>query len=212
MNPSICIAINVVSACMLIWCVQRVLMPYKLAILCIWVIIFNINLGFGFSICDYTYALFDSPSMLLVLLSLLYLMRVFCASIINIVPQDIVSNKWCKRLEQYLCICIFPPLLQCIWAIFGIVLYAGFFGYGFLDIYHLEFRILAFILAFLSVICYVVCPLSGFIFVLCVVGYEFKILGDMSVLSYCIDPFLWLWCVFMSFWRFCRMAVKWRRK
>ena len=199
MNLAVCVAINIVTLCGVMYfsCFVNLKPSVRYALVLVWLVLFNMPL-YEWSMCDYVYALFDVPRVMLVLISLWWLVGFMWQSL------KIQSHRY-ERLANMR---IFPPFVQCVWIIFGIVLYMGFLGFWGVDIYHLEFKILVFILCILGVIVYSVSPLSAYGLIFCMVAYQLEILGDIHIVYYYIDPFLWVGCILAVLIRICKLLIK----
>lgn len=197
-NLAISIGLNIITLAGIVWCCSKLsflshFFSSKKALLGIggvWILIFNIPF-MEWSLKDYAYALFDVPSMMFILLCLYYLMKFYIGGCVGA-----RQGFWDKSF--------FPQSVQYVWIVLGIFLYFGILGYGFVDIYHLEFRITLFILCVISIISYGLSTLTGWGIILCIIAYKMQILGQMSIWEYCIDPFLWTLCIVVALWRgFC---------
>lgn len=202
-NLAISIGLNIITLAGIVWCVSKLayfsqIFTSKKAMLgaCgAWILLFNIPF-MEWSLCDYVYALFDVPSMMLILLCLFYLAKFWLTAFM---AKDTTQGFWSKSF--------FPSSVQYMWIVLGIFLYFGalgifeILGYGFVDIYHLEFRITLFILCVISIIAYSLSVLTGWGLILCIIAYKMQILGEMSIWAYCVDTFLWVGCIVVALWR-----------
>lgn len=194
-NLTTSIGLNIITLAGIVWSLSFVLSSKKLlaGLSLAWILIFNIPF-MEWSLCDYTYALFDVPSVMLILLCLYYLAKFWFGGFVD-------------SIQAFLHKPFFPPSVQYVWIVLGIFLYFGalgifgILGYGFVDIYHLEFRITLFILCVISIISYSLNALTGWGIILCIIAYQVQILGQMSIWEYCIDPFLWVGCIVLALWR-----------
>ena len=202
-NLAISIGLNIITLAGIAWSLSFIFASKKLlaGLSLAWILIFNIPF-MEWSLCDYVYALFDVPSVMLILLCLYYLLRFWVS--------DCVRQDSKQKLQAFLHKPFFSPNVQYVWIVLGIFLYFGalgifgILGYGFVDIYHLEFRITLFILCVISIISYSLNALTGWGIILCIIAYQVQILGQMSIWEYCIDPFLWVGCIVLALWRgFC---------
>lgn len=254
MSFIVCMGINLAVLAGIVWCLHKWLLRCKLRYvlggMLVWLILFNAPISgifatsssFYVSLCGYMYALFDTPSFILILLSGIYLARFVCAmSIVRVSsPQNcIIESKHTESstiksynpkshaitsiviesniiefsathpawLYSALYMPFFPPRVQYVWIGFGLVLYMGFLGY-FVDIYHLGFKMQLFVLSILSIFSYILCARSGFLLLICMLAYGLKILGDMNIFNYCIDPFLWIGCIIAAILRFGGVLVR----
>ncbi len=212
MSIAVCIAINLTIFCALIFCLQCLTNKFIVIIAIVWLICFNVPI-YGWSACDYVYALFDVPSLMLCFLSLWWLIRFL---LMRIVVQRTATPCCTMRTDSLLIQMshfmqshhFFPPSIQYIWIGLGILVYYGFLGYGFIDIYHLEFKIQLYFLCILSLFSYSLCALAGYGLLLSILGYELQILGQMSIINYCIDPFLWIGCIIALIWRVIQTLIR----
>lgn len=199
-NLAISIGLNIITLAGIAWSLSFVFASKKLlaGLSLAWILIFNIPF-MEWSLCDYVYALFDVPSVMLILLCLYYLLGFWVG--------DCVRQDSKQKLQAFLHKPFFPPSVQYVWIVLGIFLYFGalgifgILGYGFVDIYHLEFRITLFILCVISIISYSLNALTGWGIILCIIAYQVQILGQMSIWEYCVDPFLWVGCIVLALWR-----------
>lgn len=158
-----------------------------------WITIFILLIFFlllvrfdSFSLGGYVYALLGPPSVLLVMMSIWS-------------GWQIWAHK--NRFEPF-----FDTKSKIVIFLVGAVVYAEFLGGIFsinhhlpsqIDLYWLDFYHLD---SFVQVASLWVFALIGyFVSVRLGVGlvcglFAYKILGEMGVWDYCIDPFLWLWC------------------
>ena len=140
----------------------------------------------SFSVSGYVYALLGSPSVLLVIMSIWSGWQIFERRE-NFQPFFDIKSK----------IVIF---------LVGSVVYAEFLGGIFSINYHLPSQINLYWLDFYHLDSF---TQMASLWVFAIVGYfvsarlglglvcglfAYKILGEMGVWDYCIDPFLWLWC------------------
>lgn len=186
MNLGVCIGLNIITLCAVTYCLKLVISSKKwIGVICmIWIGCFNAPL-MSWSLCAYLYALFDSPSLMLVLLCLYYLARFW------------LGKEGLAFLQQP----FFSQSVRYVWIVLGAFLYFGALGFVGFDIYHLEFKITIFILCAISLLCYALCRLAGFAMIVCMIAYKAQILGDMSIWSYYICPFLWVWCMVVALWQ-----------
>lgn len=130
--------INIIALGAIVAMFQKCKMSFIFAISIIWLFVFNMPI-FEWSLCAYAYALFDMPSMILVSLCAAWLVRfVFLRILISkdsAIHQDSYLLSLYNAMQR-----IFPPSIQYIWIFMGAIIYADF-TYGFIDIYHLEFKI-----------------------------------------------------------------------
>ncbi|MCX2716775.1 hypothetical protein OQH61_03380 [Helicobacter sp. MIT 21-1697] len=202
MSIAVCIAINLITLCALVFCLQCMRNKCIAIVAIVWLIGFNIPI-YGWSACEYVYALFDVPSLMLCFLSLWWFIAFVFARIAS--PQNTILAHISHFVRSHQ---FFPPSIQYLWIGLGALLYCGFLGYGFIDIYHLEFKIQLCFLCIVSLFSYSLCPLAGYGLLLSILGYELGILGQMSIINYCIDPFLWVCCIISLIWRVGRALVR----
>lgn len=209
-NLAINIGLNIITLAGIVWCFSKLIFlsaffgsKKAIAGACAaWILIFNIPC-MEWSLKDYAYALFDTPSMMFILLCLYYLLRFWVGGFVEQTLEDSKQDAT-QNLQAFLHKPFFPSSMQYVWIVFGSFLYFGILGYGFVDIYHLEFRITLFILCVISIISYGLSTLTGWAIILCIIAYKMQILGQMSIWEYCIDPFLWVGCIVVTLWRgFC---------
>ena len=183
------VAISIVLVWVMIFLTQKILSKCAKK----WIALF-ILLAFAlllvrfdsFSVSGYVYALLGAPSVLLVMMSIWS-------------GWQILENK--KKVEPF-----FDTKSKIVIFLAGAVVYAEFLGGIFsinyylpsqinlywLDFYHLDSFVQV---ASLWVFALVLYAINARVGVGLVCGlFAYKILGEMGVWDYCIDPFLWLWC------------------
>lgn len=208
MSIAVCVAINLIFLSACVFVLQALALRYLIS--CVFLCLFTFNLPlFGWSACAYIYALFDVPSLMLVFVCLWWLMRFVSIKTISEAQKHITPDSVLLKIPYYIrSHCFFPPNIQYTWIILGIFIYIDFLGYGFIDIYHLEFKIQIFLYLILSLIAYHFCSLAGYGLILSLLGYQLEILGQMSIFNYCIDPFLWAGCIIVLLWRLYKAMVQ----
>lgn len=211
MSISIAIAINIIALCAILYAVRCLKISAIALILATWLICFNIPF-MQWSLCAYFYALFDKPSALLVLLCVLYIMRFIVRTLqdsylarylICFTHKSRTALKMSHISRLIAQMPIFPMTLRYMWICYGFLLYMGVLGYGF-DIYHLESKIHIFVFCALGIIAYLCYHPFGYYLIFCIVAYKLHILGDGNILESCIDPFLWIGCIFTCIAYFCK--------
>lgn len=174
------------------FCAQK-LSGIKLFVLGIlWLFVFNIRFE-EWSVCEYLYALFDTPSVMLACVSGYWILSLCFQKFQN---SYFVLGYFSFSRSLILNSRFFNLPSQILWISFGVVFYLGFFGYALIDIYHLEFRIQLFIFAILALCAYFTNKKVGFAMLVALVCYKLQILDQAHLFEYCIDPFLWLLCLF----------------
>lgn len=195
------IAINIIALCGVMYVTSYLISSFyaSMFIACVWILAFNAPFS-QWSACEYFYALFDAPSFALSAISLCYLLRFFALLWLK---NERKSRRFYPRLTYlttYLCaLHIFPKPLWYIYVLCGIALYGGFLGYEIVDVYRLDFKTKLFILGFLSLLMFSLCPLSGVLLICCIIAYQLRLFGNMDIFNYCIDPFLFFGCIFALF-------------
>ena len=184
--------INIIALGAIVAMFQKCKMSFIFAISIIWLFVFNMPI-FEWSLCAYAYALFDMPSMILVSLCAAWLVRfVFLRILISkdsAIHQDSYLLSLYNAMQR-----IFPPSIQYIWIFMGAIIYADF-TYGFIDIYHLEYKIHLFLFLLLTLLCYLLCASMGYIMLFVLATYSLGILGDIALINYILDPFLFVGCI-----------------
>lgn len=210
MSIAVNLMINIIALSSCVFLLQK--LPTRLIILLslLWILVFNIPfIEWHWSACEYFYALFDAPSIMLTLVCMWWLIsfifsRVFISdSAISPISLCLKHSKIFVQSHR-----IFPPSMQYVWIILGAFVYAEVLGYGFIDIYHLEFRIFIFLYSILSLISYCLSRLAGYGLILSLISYELGILGQINIINYILDPFLWVGCVFALLWRCGKSIIK----
>jgi len=169
--------------------------------------LFNINI-FDVSLCVLFYSLFDVPSVLSAIVGLNYIAFVVrtlkCSFLSPINPinrgshslRDIESTHNIASTQSLPSIApsLFNTKSAAIFVFFGAFIYAHILGYGLFDIYSNDVVIYALLLV-LSIACYCVCVRVGIALLICILCYILQALDEISIVAYCIDPFLWAYCV-----------------
>lgn len=158
-----------------------------------WIVIFALFIFFlllvpfaSFSLSGYVYAMLGTPSVLLVIMSIWSGWQILGRS---------------KKIEPF-----FDTKSKVVIFLVGAVVYAEFLGGIFSINYHLPSQINLYWLDFYHLDSFIQ---MASLWVFAIIGYfvsvrlgvglvcglfAYKILGEMGVWDYCIDPFLWLWC------------------
>lgn len=198
-------------------------LPAKLAFCGIfaWLVGFNAPI-FDFSLCEYFYALFDTPSVMLGLVSLVFIVQRFAPYLparfaaahassahaeIRPAPTRTAApapaRGFAPRAANF-CHCaptrtaIFPPKTRLLFAAFGAFAYLGFFFPAFDWVHFLDFKAWLFLLVLLCLLSYRFSAMCGVLGLLCLSFYAANLLDERALVNYFIDPFLWLWCVFSA--------------
>lgn len=208
MSIAVCVMINLIFLSVCVFVLQNLALRYLVP--CVFLCLFAFNLPwFGWSTCAYIYALFDVPSLILVFICLWWFVRFVSIKIMKKHNKYIASDSIFLKVLYYIqSHYFFPSNIQYIWIILGVFIYISFLGYGFIDIYHLEFKIQVFLYFILSLVSYYFCRLVGYGLILSLLGYQLGILGQISIINYIIDPFLWVGCIIALLWRFSGILIK----
>lgn len=190
------ICINIVALAVIVAIAKALPRVVCGIIIVLWLIIFNVPF-MEYSLCGYFYGLFDMPSLMLSLLSVAYIMREILIPLSAFLSTSAhpKAQKLAKRLESSTNLKLFPPAMCLVYALFGFVVYMGFFAPFFVNIYYLEFKMWVLILATLCLISYRYSAVCGALLVACMFAYSADVFGGRHIVSYVICPFLWLFSV-----------------
>lgn len=187
---------NLCTLAFVVYCGQKLSSAKLLILGILWLFLINIRFG-EWSACEYLYAFFDVPSIMLVCVCGYWIFSLCfqksCSTLRHLNLPRILPIKFCSYFFSNPH--FFNLSAQILWISFGAVFYLGFFGYALVDIYHLEFRIQLFVFALLALCAYFINKKVGFAMLVALVSYKLQILDQAYLFEYCIDPFLWLWCL-----------------
>ena len=158
-------------------------LPFRYVLVILSVILACLNIRFApFSLVEYLYALLDTPSVMSVLFASYYI-AVFA------LRNRKITHK--------------PPLslgVQILYVLFGLYLYLSALGIAFVDIYFIDCPIKLVILCGFAFVLYLCNHLAGYMLLIALVCYMARLLGEIDVMSYCIDVLLWAYCVCGVIW------------